>query len=706
MHPHLSFRLLPLIAAMAATPLALAETTETPTLDEVVVLGETYRNTATKTSLDPEDTPQSISVIDEETLEMRDADSVATALRYASGVNTELRGGAVSRIEFFNIRGFQNYQNYYDGLQLLYIDAWNLQAQVDLAAVQQVEIFKGPTSTLYGSMPPGGMVNLIGKQPSTESSHQVEVATGSHSLMEATVESQGQLGSLPLSYSLVGLARGKDGQADTTREERLLIAPSLDWQVSDDTLFNVNLYYQKDPAMGSYSSIPAYGMFLDNPNGEVPVDIFLGDENWNTYERDVLMVGYKVNHDFGNGWSFLHNARYTDAALEQKNVYVSDYTAFQLDGRTLSRAAYATDETVQGITMDNQLTALFDTGPVAHSLLFGVDYLQYDAGILYDGATAPDIDLFDPDNDQIDPDAVTLTRYADNDLERHQIGFYTQDQIEIGDAVLIAGLRYDDFVGVDYDNLADTQTTLAQTNLSKRFGALYKLGPFSPFVSYADGFEPTLGADKDGNRFEPSLSEQWEAGIKFATSTPLAQANLAFYRIDKTNVPTDDPDSADPQDLIQAGEVRSQGVEFDAAVQPLAGLLLSLNYTYQDVEYTKDNNGLEGKSPIWVPEQLASVWADYRFTSGLLAGLTTGAGVRYIGEAEIDEANSETVPDATLVDASLGLDVGQLFNPLNGLELGLSVNNLLDERYYSCYSTTACWFGSERTVEASFSYTF
>ncbi|MAC47846.1 MAG: TonB-dependent siderophore receptor, partial [Oceanospirillum sp.] len=93
--------------------------------DDLVIYGGTYRNTATKTALSAEETPQGYSVIDQEELTMRNADSVATALRYSTGVNTELRGGAVTRLDLFTIRGFINYQNSYDGLQLLFND-WNL----------------------------------------------------------------------------------------------------------------------------------------------------------------------------------------------------------------------------------------------------------------------------------------------------------------------------------------------------------------------------------------------------------------------------------------------------------------------------------------------------------------------------------------------------------------------------------------------------
>lgn len=137
-------------SVLAATPgsqdAALANETLT-------VLGQTYRNTATKTRLDPIETPQAISVVDSETLEQRGVSSVSEALRYVPGVNTELRGGAVNRLDLFNIRGFDNYQNFYDGLLLQY-NEWNLQPQIDPVAIEQLEVFKGPTSVLYGSMPP------------------------------------------------------------------------------------------------------------------------------------------------------------------------------------------------------------------------------------------------------------------------------------------------------------------------------------------------------------------------------------------------------------------------------------------------------------------------------------------------------------------------------------------------------------------------
>jgi iron complex outermembrane receptor protein len=517
------------------------------------------------------------------------------------------------------------------------------------------------------------------------------------------------VGDSSLSYSLVGLTRTRDGQAETSEEERHMIAPSVDWQVSEDTLINFNLYYQKDPAMGIYTTLPASGLFLPNPNGELPQDAFSGDANWNEFEKEVLLAGYKVNHNINDNWNFLQNFRYTDAEAFQTNTYGTGLAA---DGRTLSRQAYLTDETTTGFTVDNQFSGRFQTGSARHNILVGLDYLSLDSDVIYEDTAAPAIDLFDPDYYQITQDNINIENTAlssDFNIRKKQLGIYFQDQIELNRFVIIGGVRWDDFTGEEkgrqYGGTVDRK--LDQDNVSTRAGVMYRgANGLSPYINYAESFEPQTGSDRNGNEFDPSTGDQWELGLKYQSQDQQTSANLAFYQITKDNVPTRDPNGG-PYDQIQAGEVRSQGIELEARAQPIDSLLVTASYTLQDVEVTKDNTGLKGQTPVWVPEHLLSVWADYGFYDGPLNGLVAGIGARYIGEAEYDAATNEgKVPDTTLVDIALRYSLGRVSHTLRGTELGLSVNNLTDERYYSCFDSSNCWFGEERTVEASVSYRF
>ncbi|KXO09048.1 Ferrichrome-iron receptor [Moritella sp. JT01] len=695
-----AFAIICALSSSAFAEQSISDNTE----EQMTVFGKAYRNTATKTALAPMDTPQAISDVDRVTLDSRGVKSVAEALRYVPAVNTELRGGAVSRLDLFNIRGFINYQNFYDGLPLMF-NGWNLQPQIDSIALEQVEVFKGPTSVLYGNIPPGGMVNLIAKSPQQEQSTDVTITGGSHDHKELSIDTTGQIADSNLSYRVVALARKKDGQADTSEEERYVFAPSLDWQVSDKTLVNFNVYYQNDPSAGIYTSVPGAGSVLSNPNGKLDSSTFTGDENWNTYEREVLMLGYKINHEFNNNWAFLMNARYMDADAYQENTY---NTALQSDMRTVGRNAYLTDEKSQSFVIDNQISGRFNTGVLEHNVLLGFDYQQLDSRIIYKDASAPSIDVFNPNHQQIDGSSLNFTYTTDFDLESNQVGLYVQDQLVLGNWIVIAGGRYDEYeqTSTDHASGSDTAAAIKQDNFAFRLGGLYNFdNGLAPYVSYAQSFEPVVGADRHGNAFVPSTGEQWEAGLKYESADMSKTFVVSLFNITKQNDLTRDP-TGTPYNKVQTGETQSRGVEVEANTMLTDNMDLAASYTYMDMKVTEDNTGLEGKTPIWVPKHAANVWLNYYLYNGMAAGTTIGTGIRYVGETQIDALNSDQVPDYTLVDLSVSYDLSYLSDSLDGSSISVVASNLFGTEYYSCYDTNNCWFGAERSITANVKFNF
>lgn len=688
-----------------------ASATESTSQHETItVLGETYRNTATKTVLEPEETPQAITVITKDDMDLRGVNSVSEALRYAPGVNTELRGGAVSRLDLFNIRGFINYTNFYDGLPLLY-NGWNLQPQVDSVALEQIEVFKGPTSVLYGNIPPGGMVNIIAKAPQSTPSHSVSISTGTNSLKELTFDTTGQIGDSNVDYRIIGLAKQRDGQADTSEDERYVLAPSFNWQATESTLVNVNVYYQNDPSAGIYTTVPASGSVIDNPLGSMSPSTYLGDEDWNTYEREVLMMGYKVQHDFNNNWQFLQNARYMTADAYQENTYNG---ALEADNRTVGRNAYLTDEKSKSFVIDNQLSGYVKTGDFEHNLLFGLDYQYLDSDVKYKDTLGYSLtqDIFNPDHNSIDRNALNFQYKQNLDIKTKQIGVYLQDQVRYDQLVMIAGIRWDkydsntDAVSDYLGTISNSKEELDDTNVSFRVGGLYELDfGLSPYLTYSESFEPIAGADSSGKAFEPSTGHQLELGFKYAPLSGDISGNLALFHITKKNAILTDPNNPYAPNY-QAGEVVSQGVELEAKWQATTQADFTLGYTYTDMEITEDSYyNQEGKTPVWVPEQTASLWANY-FFEGNLSGLRTSAGVRYVGEAQIDAQNSQKVPDYTLFDLAASYDFSTVSESMKGANVTLSASNLFDKEYYSCYDKNNCWFGAERSIEAKLEYNF
>lgn len=691
--------LIALAVASFSLQLAAEESTQKSiVLETLEVKGQAYRNTATKTQLEVEETPQAITVISNNELEAQNVDSIEEALRYVSGVDSELRGGTVNRYSTFGIRGFQNDVVLYDGLQLLYLDGWNLVPQIHASTIEQIEVFKGPTSALYGAAPPGGTINIISKAPQKEDKTVLDLSLGSDKKRELVLDSTGSINE-GVTYRVIARAHKSDGQAVTSEFESVLFAPSLDINLSDDTTLNINMYYQHDPEMGINSTLPSKGTVYSNVNGQLSSDAYAGDINWEGYDREVLLVGYKLNHNFNDTWSFLQNARTTFAETYQQNTYL---TALSNDETTITRTIYDTAEEEKGLTIDNQLSATFNIGETDHNILVGIDYTKLKGEVTYGTAsTTSQLNLYDPDYNQIDPSSLSFTN-SDYTIDREQTGAYFQDQILHDNWVFIAGGRVDKY---QYTGGGAFVSEIDQAQFSGRVGALYALdNGVSPFVNYAQSFEPVAGEDKDGNDFDTSTADQWEAGIKYESFD--LSATLMAFNIIKSNVKTDDPDSSDTSDLIQVGEVRSRGVEVEVKKVLSSATNVGLTYTLLDIEVTKDNSGYQGNTPIWSADNQFNIWLNYQPSQGSLLGSSFGVGVRYVGEMQIDAANSGTVPSYTLVDLSVGYDLAQLSADWKGASVQFAAANAFDETYYTCYDTSSCWFGADRSFELKGRYEF
>lgn len=418
-HYHKSILSLSIIVAIATpyTVIAGEQNSQLENIDTITVKGKTYRNTATKTVLAPEETPQAINIIEREQLEIRGVKTLGETLKYTPGITTNGYGSEATFLDVFNIRGFKVNQSYYNGVSLQSLSGWNLQPQVDPFALEQVEVFKGPTSVLYGAMPPGGMVNLIGKTPQTENKTTIGASVGTDDLKEFSIDSTGQIGDSNFNYRLIGLARQYDTQTSLSGNERYVIAPSIDWNISDNTLLNVNLYYQNDPQVGNNTAMPE-SVLLDNDSS-----YSVGDKNWNETQREFVLAGYKLQHEFDNTLTFMQNFNYMKGEFEQKNSYIYNYDPATGD---LGRALYSTKESAQGFVFDNQLSANIATGDVYHSLLIGADFQKLDGNSEYATHGVSTFNTFTPDNNMIDANSLTKTAYSDDDIHSKQVGVYAQ----------------------------------------------------------------------------------------------------------------------------------------------------------------------------------------------------------------------------------------------------------------------------------------
>ncbi|MEO7065774.1 MAG: TonB-dependent siderophore receptor [Rhodanobacter sp.] len=674
---------------------AAAQTKDATTLTGVQVTAAIAKDSdsVTKTDTPILEIPQSVSVITDEQMRARGIHGIEEAVWYTAGV----QGGGYgtdSRSDWLLVRGFTP-ARYLDGLALPAGSATGI-TRIEPYGLERLEVLKGPSSVVYGAMPPGGMINMISKRPTKQPLHEVEVQAGSFDLRQAAFDFSGPLNaSGSLLYRLTGLARNSDTSVQYIKDDRYYFAPALTWKPNNTTSLTVLSHFQKAKTASGGGFLPASGTLLPNPNGKIPTNRFTGEPGQNDYNKTTAAIGYEFHHDFASGLAFNQNLRYGKADVDNNGANVGSF-GLLADQRTLLRYLFPNENHTKTFSVDNNLQYTFDRGRVQHVLLAGVDYRRSndDYASAFD-FNAPPLDVFDP----VYGSPVRVPAYTSHSIQtQSQLGVYLQDQIKLGRWGVTIGGRQDR-VKTHTDNLLGGATA-QQTDaaFSGRVGVNYLFdNGLTPYVSWSHSFQPTVGTDFAGTAFAPTTGGQYEAGLKYQPAGGNGLLTLAAYQITQQNSLTIDPNHALFQ--VQQGETRLRGVELEGRWNIGRNLSIYGGYTYSNskVIQTTDLPSL-GKQIALLPKQQASVGADYTIVSGPLAGFGFGGGVRYVGDHYGDIYNDWKTPSYTLLDAAVHYDVG-------GWRLQLNASNLTDKTYVSaCNSAAWCYYGYQRTVTASARY--
>lgn len=697
------FRLCTLSGMIALALSAQAYAAEQETTMVVTAAGEgsglpAWTNSATKSAVAESKTPQVINTISQQEISQRHATSVNEILRYAPGVSTESRGSTTYMSEY-KIRGFNVDNEFYNGLQLPYNVTGNTKARIDPLLIDSVDILKGPSSVLYGNGSPGGLVNIQGKTPQNTPRTEIGFNTGTRNLKEGYLDSTGPIADSDWRYRLLGKATEGDDQARTTRYEDYLVAPSVTWQPSEQTRLTLDALAQNTPSLTPSTPLPVSYLRSSYANKRD----YAGDD-WNGFKQRQWMVGYSFEHQFDSGWGIAQKARYFDIDSHQQSIYSTGNTGNPV--YELNRFGYTTDEDLHSFNIDNQATRTLTFGDWQHHLLAGFDYQKLNSHYHYRyAATTPGIDMRHPDFAQVNEQTLGLYTTQKNRLSYNQKGYYLQDQMVYGGLNVLASLRYDAYQSATTDYLTGgDKEWISQDRLTKRLGALYAFdNGLSPFISYSEGFKPVSPATGlSAEQVKPTTSKQVEGGVKYLLAEYATTFTASVFNIRQKNVLSADPGWT----YHQTGEIESKGAELSVVSRPTDNVNLIANYAWTHAINTEDET-YQGKRPTQVPENAFNLWGDYTFDQSLARGLMVGAGVRYTGPMEIAPDNQAgKLGGTTQYDMSVSYDMSAVDSSLAGLMLKASAQNLTNKETLTCYDSTNCWIGRDRTVQVGASYTF
>ncbi|MFT4257345.1 MAG: TonB-dependent siderophore receptor [Pseudoxanthomonas sp.] len=711
-----------LLAGAAQAQQATSDDTHTTDLDAVRVNAYrtvTHNSGATKTDTPIAETAKSVSVIAREELDARGVTNLNEAMRYVAGVTLESTG-IDNRVDDFRIRGFDagSWSNNVtlDGMRAPQGGQWN-RTMFDSWNLERVEVLKGPSAVMYGQMAPGGIVNQVSKTPVPDQEQILRVGVDGHGQYSTAFDVGGGSDDDRHLFRLVGLYRDGSTQIDTVEQQHWFLAPSYTFQIADSTRLTLLGLYQEDDGGSTYQFLPMAGTLVATAYGRMKNTTFIGEPDWNTWDRTIWTAGWLFEHAFNENWTLSSSGRRTHVDSLFRTVVTSG--ALNSDGRTQARRATWGVGDSDGDTLDTRLTGKFATGALEHTLLFGVDWQRADWNAARGAMASPaSIDIFDPVYTGYTP-VTTAIGYSGGVNE--QTGAYLQDQIAAGKWRLTLGGRHDQTKDDTW-----TQTYVAATGVygtrvnsliddkafSGNAGVLYLSDSgFSPYLSYSESFQPA-GYDStnsyDGSAFDPVTGKQWEAGVKYQPAGFDGLVSLAVYDLRQQDILVSDPDtthntcgsSGTGQCYVQDGEGRVRGIELEGRITPLEGFSVIGAVSRMDSETTRSTNGYQGNRLAQVPDWTAALWGDYTFQSGALEGFSFAAGARYNGESYGDSANLYLIPSYTLWDAAIRLDLSRI-SQANVL-VSLNVSNLTDKVYVStCGGVSSCYYGTGRTITAT-----
>lgn len=687
---HSALWVLPLTITTAFSQPTPAETTqlETLTVTAQAEAGTSYAPPETtagalKTPTPLLETPQAVSVVSEELIKDQDAVKLEEVLRNVAGIST---GGYYGSYDQYRIRGFEGaYKTYWDGLR------GDSGTAPEMFGMEKVEVIKGPASALYGNAPLGGLVNIVSKRPKYDAGGEIGLSGGSFNTYEATVDGYSPLytpgsgnadGKSGIFGRIVGLYRETDTFIDHSEKQRLYIAPSVLFQLSEDTKFTFLGSYTKDDNSEGMP-LPASGTILPNPNGSIPLDRYIGiPGQGNNIEFERLRLGYDFSHRINDTVSLRQNFSYSRIDQTWDRVFYPQFSGtLKKGGKVLTLSPYSYDDTSERYGVDTGADFTFDTYSVKHSAAVGVDYYHEEGNYSSGYGKNVRLDLFNPNYNKV---VAKPTLVAAPESGSEIFGFYAQDHMKLSEEVSLT-------LGARFDNYQDTATGDSETALNPKIGVTYEfIKDIAAYANYSTSFQPQT--DPLGVAVDPVEGENIEAGVKYSAYDGKWTGMASIFQLNRENAVVV---TGGPTGYELSGEQRSRGFEFENTLALLPGLDITSAYTYLDAEDTDADTPLIG-----VPENTFSVWGKYTIQDGAFKGIGFGLGGRAVSEQSGDLTNTFDLPSYVVLDAALYYEQERFSAQVN-------FKNITGEDYFSgSYNEFYVLPGDPFNVTASVTWKF
>jgi catecholate siderophore receptor len=520
-------------------------------------------------------TPRTVTVLSKEILQDKGATSLKDIARSTAGVTLGTGEGGNAFGDRFFIRGF-------DARNDVFIDGIRDPA-ISIREnffTEQVEILRGPASTLAGRGTAGGAINIVTKEASTEKSfYNAETTFGTDATKRFTVDVNQKI-SPTLAVRVDGLYQEANvAGRNYVFDDRWGTLAAVKWTPVDAVKVTANYVHT------NLNGLPDFGVPYNRTARAPSTDINVPRE---TYYGFVNRDFQKAQQDFGTltaevkltpDITLSNRSRAARSVLDYIGTLPSNPTA-----TTVNLASQSRYQVTDVLANQSDATFKFDTGPIKHALVTGAEFSQEKVmRDTYAGLTAElagfqtgnsiTVPLLAPPNLQ---PFTMAPRRANNptNITVDTKSVYAIETANYQDFIILnGGARFDDYNITGQNATATTSVKSGMFNYN--LGAVVKPLPYaSLYAAYATSSNP-VGAELDASgtaygglvvnsttfqALSPEQNKAAEIGTKWELFDRHLLLTGALFQTDKTNAR-----ETSGATIIAGAAYRVRGIDLGAA---------------------------------------------------------------------------------------------------------------------------------------------
>jgi outer membrane receptor protein involved in Fe transport len=625
-------------------------------IERVIVSGDFRQTTLDQLSA-------SATILDQERLRSRQPSHIDSVLNSIPNVN--FAAGA-SRGRFVQIRGIGERSQFAEPINpsvSFIVDEFDFSGLAAAGLIfdtKQLEVYRGPQATLYGTGALAGAVKLSSNDVGSDAPDYVEARIGN----KESYRIEGATGddiNTDWGYRAALVHNRSDGfventflnRSDTANIDETALRFAVEGSVDERTTLALTYrWYDIDNGYDAFSLDNDNKTLSDEPGfDEHQTHAVSARSTTNTAAGDFILIATHASHNIAYGydedWTF---------------------TGFHPWGYTSFDAYYRDVETQTG----------------------EMRFVSSDSAALFDGMTDWTIGVFYKSTEE---KLLRQYTYLDSDFASEYTptttAIYAQTESRLNEnLVLVAGLRVENY---DFDYADNNQLTRAfdTTMVGGKVALQYTQGDHFYYGSISRGykgagFNPDSRVNDNQRFFDEEYNWNYEVGVKGPLLTPDLIARAAIFYMDRKDTQVSDfdvitrddgtagfVDIIDNADLgtnkgaeLELSWIASDAWQLDASV----GYLSATFEGYTLADGTEVSEQRQAQSPKWT----ANLYSEYALTDNMLWRVD----VDYKSEYRFSDGHDVTSPSTTLVNSEIVVLHGDW-------QTSLWVQNAFDREYYT-----------------------